>query len=289
MCMFTFLGTSAGEQYPGVWCDCPNCHKARILGGKNIKRNSCAIISEHTLLDFGPAIPMQLDQHGFSLLKVETLLVTHAHDDHFLPWYLRWRYYPEGLADPPQGYEMGPTFTKPLPLTLYANRKVRDLAWEVIKGDPKNNHLEFVALKAFETVTTKHLACTPIKANHDFTQECFNFILEYQDKTILYATDTARFLPETMEFLKSYRFDLVVMEGTHGFNKEYDATMPGHSNFYVNKETREWMLGENMLTETTPFAITHTGPHFAPPYDECAPLLANWGLTLAFDGMRVKL
>lgn len=287
--MFTFLGTSAGEQYPGVWCNCANCAKARMLGGKNIRRNSCAIVNEHTLLDFGPAIPIQLEQQGFSLLKVETLLVTHSHDDHFMPWYLRWRYYPKGLPSTPTGSEMGPTFTKPLPLTLYANSKVRDITWQYIKGDPQSHHIDFVALKAFEPLETKYLVCTPIKANHDLSQECFNFILEYQGRSILYATDTADFLPETKEFLKGYEFDLVVMEGTLGFNQAYNPTIPGHSNFYLNKEIREWMLRENMLNDGAIFAITHTGPHFAPPHEECAPLLSDWGLTLAYDGMQIEL
>ena len=283
--MFTFLGTSAGEQYPGVWCDCPNCHQARKLGGINIRRNSCAIVSDHTLIDFGPAIPVQLDQQGFSLLKVQTLLVTHS----FFPWYLRWRYYPEGVASPPEGHEMGPAFTKPLPLTVYGNSQVRDLLWQAVKGDLQGHHLDFVVLRPWEPVKAKHLVCTPVKANHDPTQECFNFILEYQGKTILYATDTAALLPETKDFLMGYRFDLVVMEGTLGFNQQYDATVSGHSNFHLNRETRDWMLGLNMLAETTPFVITHTGPHFAPPQEECAPLLAKWGLTLAHDGMKIHL
>ncbi|HBG02601.1 MAG TPA: hypothetical protein DDW87_13720 [Firmicutes bacterium] len=287
--MFTFLGTSAGEQYPGVWCDCPNCHEARGLGGINIRRNSCAIVSDHTLIDFGPAIPVQLDQQGFSLLKVQTLLVTHSHLDHFFPWYLRWRYYPEGVASPPEGDEMGPAFTKPLPLTVYGNSQVWDLLWQTVKGDLKGHHLDFVVLKPWEPVATKHLVCTPVKANHDPTQECFNFILEYQGKTILYATDTAALLPETKDFLTGYRFDLVVMEGTLGFNQQYDATVSGHSNFHLNRETRNWMLGQNVLAETTPFVITHTGPHFAPPHERCAPLLAKWGLTLAHDGMKIHL
>jgi phosphoribosyl 1,2-cyclic phosphate phosphodiesterase len=287
--MFTFLGTSAGEQYPGVWCDCQNCHGARHLGGVNRRRNSCAILADHTLIDFGPAIPIQLDERGFSLLKVDTLLVTHSHQDHFFPWYLRWRYYPRGIANPPEGHEMGPVFTKPLPLTIYGNSRVRKLTWDAIKGDPQNHHLDFVLLRPWESVVTRHLVCTPIKANHDPREECFNFILEYQGKTILYATDTAAFLPQTKEFLTDYRFDLVVMEGTLGFNQKYDASVSGHSNFHLNRETREWMLSSNMLAEKAPFVITHTGPHFAPPHEECAPLLAKWQLTLAHDGMTVHL
>jgi hypothetical protein len=33
-----FLGTSAGEQYPGAWRRWENCEKARRLGGRNIRK-----------------------------------------------------------------------------------------------------------------------------------------------------------------------------------------------------------------------------------------------------------
>ena len=50
---FQFLGTSAGEQFPGLWCQCPTCAKARALGGRNIRSNSCAFLSPDCLLDIG--------------------------------------------------------------------------------------------------------------------------------------------------------------------------------------------------------------------------------------------
>ena len=46
-----FVGTSAGEGYPGVWCECPNCTKARLLGGRNIRGNSCALVDDDFLID----------------------------------------------------------------------------------------------------------------------------------------------------------------------------------------------------------------------------------------------
>ena len=62
---FTFLGTSAGEQYPGAWCKCENCEKARRLGGRNIRKNSCAWLAPDCLIDFPGDIFMQL--HSINL------------------------------------------------------------------------------------------------------------------------------------------------------------------------------------------------------------------------------
>ena len=46
-----FLGTSAGESYPGVWCACPNCAYARARGGRNLRMNTGTMIDDDVLLD----------------------------------------------------------------------------------------------------------------------------------------------------------------------------------------------------------------------------------------------
>lgn len=33
----TYYGTAAGEAWPGVFCRCELCEKARALGGRNIR------------------------------------------------------------------------------------------------------------------------------------------------------------------------------------------------------------------------------------------------------------
>lgn len=287
--MFTFLGTSAAEQFPGIWCSCKNCSEARIRGGRNIRRNSSAMIGPHTLIDFGPTIVNQLDQHGMSLLNIDTVLVTHAHEDHFFPWYLRWRRFPEGQTTTPKGHEKGPTFTKPLPLTIYGSKVVKERTLEAIRQEPENHHLTLVVLEPFKEYVANHVRFTPFVANHDFRQDCFNFIIEYSGKKILYAVDTAWFLEEAMEFLKMHRFDLIVMEGTYGFNEEHNFHETGHCNFYANKQAREWMLGEKVIEESTPFVVSHVSPHHSPPHDESSILLKKWGLTLAYDGQQMAL
>lgn len=278
--MFTFLGTGAAEGYPSLWCSCPNCSAARKLGGINLRTNSCAIIGDHTLLDLSPSGPEQLARQGRTLAGVETLLVTHAHGDHFYGRHLRWRMYAQG--------EVGPLLTEPLPLTVYGSERIKELAFQAVKGDPAGHYLELQVLKPWEPVQTKYLTLTPVLANHDAKQDCYNFVIEYQGKTIFYAVDSAWFLPETLEFLLQFKFDLVVMEGTFGFLDDHKLSVTGHSSFHTNRRAREWMLTENLISEGTIFAITHIG-HQAPPHTQCAPRLQEWGLTLAYDGLTIPL
>ena len=48
---FTFLGTSAGESYPAIFCECENCTYARTHGGKNLRVNTGSMIDDDVLLD----------------------------------------------------------------------------------------------------------------------------------------------------------------------------------------------------------------------------------------------
>ena len=92
---FTFLGTGAAEQYPGLWCTCPYCTKARKLGGKNIRRTSSAHFAGDCLIDFPPETFSQAEKYGIDLLASKLLLVTHSHEDHFYPQLLYWRFRPK--------------------------------------------------------------------------------------------------------------------------------------------------------------------------------------------------
>jgi phosphoribosyl 1,2-cyclic phosphate phosphodiesterase len=81
----SYLGTAAGEAWPGVFCDCDLCRKARTLGGKNIRTRSQALINEDLLLDMPPDHYLHILYGGLEPGRVRTLLFTHSHSDHCYP------------------------------------------------------------------------------------------------------------------------------------------------------------------------------------------------------------
>ena len=80
----TFLGTSAGESYPAIWCDCENCTYARQHGGRNIRMNTGTMIDSDVLMDMNSCGFYTAARLGVSLTGVRHLLVTHPHADHLL-------------------------------------------------------------------------------------------------------------------------------------------------------------------------------------------------------------
>ena len=71
----TFLGTGAGETYPGYWCECPHCTYARKHRGKNLRTNSSMVIDEELLIDMGPSCFDNAARFGVNLSKLKTLIL----------------------------------------------------------------------------------------------------------------------------------------------------------------------------------------------------------------------
>lgn len=125
----TFLGTGAGETYPGYWCECPHCTYARKHRGKNLRTNSSMVIDEELLIDIGPSCFDNAARFGVNLSKLKTLLVTHPHEDHLYPQHLHWRNTDESLLPLTYVEKMrhgGPRFTDIPQLNIYGNSFVME-------------------------------------------------------------------------------------------------------------------------------------------------------------------
>ena len=266
----TFLGTSAGEEYPGIWCECENCGKARKWGGKNIRRNSSLVLDGDVMLDMGKTAHIQAERFGLNLRGLETLLVTHSHKDHFNTHTLWTRC----AAFPP-----------PSLLNIFGSKQVYDTLLSNDRYDGNHWEVSFTAVEPFKKYLAKNLEIYCLDGNHgDGQTRAVNYIITRSNRTFLYLTDTGWPFGETLEALLKFKYDFIITEGTSGFG-EYSG---GHMNFDKNLELLEF-FNQNKLWKNTPdYYVTHVAPHWCPPHDEYAPVLAEHGLTLAYDGLVLE-
>ena len=285
----TFLGTSAGESYPAIWCDCPNCTYAREHGGRNIRMNTGTLLDRDTLLDMNSCGFYTAASLGISLTGIRNLLVTHPHPDHLTAEPLAWR---EGKRDALEGSGQvrlstaAPRFT-PLPvMTMYGNRHVR--AWlemhpELLREDRR---LRFCEIREGERVEAEGLAFTPVRARHGQVPGfAHSFIIEREGKTLLYALDTGGYDADMLSLILSRRYDAVVIEGTFGLSAADD---PNHMNRDKDLCFRDSLRSAGCIGGATPFVLTHMSPHWTPPHDVYAPMMAREGITVAYDGMTIE-
>ena len=52
--ILTFMGTGASEGVPGAFCQCPDCLKARKIGGREFRSRSQMLINQDLLIELGP-------------------------------------------------------------------------------------------------------------------------------------------------------------------------------------------------------------------------------------------
>lgn len=85
------LGSGGGEGFPAMFCSCEHCEMARNAGGKSIRTLSQTLINDDLLIDFPADTNMHCLQHDINLGKIQYLLITHAHEDHYFPVGLNFR------------------------------------------------------------------------------------------------------------------------------------------------------------------------------------------------------
>ncbi|MBR1684761.1 MAG: hypothetical protein IJ708_06445 [Clostridia bacterium] len=282
----TFLGTGAGESYPGLWCNCPHCAYARLHRGRNIRANSCAVVDDTLMLDMGPMAFDAAARFGVDLTGITHLLVTHNHEDHFYPMHLHWREVNEDYVSLPYEDSLdkgGPRFT-PLPeLTVCGNRYVEKTVAPYIDQSP-SPHAHFQLIKEGEMFMAGPYRVTPICGNHHERGFSHSYVISRDEKTLLYALDTGTYDPDMQSLLLSFRYDAIVMEGTTGLNEQYG----GHMCLQNNRIYRQLLLEHHCIEEETPFVLTHMSPHWCPPHDQYVDMVAPYGLTVAYDGMTLS-
>ena len=282
----TFLGTGAGESYPGLWCRCPHCAYARKKGGKNIRANSCAVVDDRLMLDMGPMCFDVAARAGVDLTHATVLLVTHPHPDHLYSQHLRWRETDENSLDRPYEEQItfgGPRFT-PLPeLRIYGNAWTEQ-ALEPLLAEQEKMRLSFHRIHEGETFLADGYQVTPVRNQHHEAGFSHSYILQRDGTTMLYALDTGGYDPEMMELIRGYVYDLVIMEGTMGIR----TPGGGHMSLKKNTAFRQALLDAGCLREHSRFLLTHLSPHWSPPHDLYELMAERCGMEVAYDGLTVE-
>ena len=159
-----------------------------------------------------------------------------------------------------------------------------------MEGRTKSGASEFAVeihrLRPYESTELGPMTVVPLLANHpDGDGRGYNYVIKRDGRTILYALDTGWFLPETLAEIERLSFDLAVVEGTFGCGAEAEC----HMNFRKLEEARRLFEEKGLLKPGALFCASHLAPHFMPVHDEIAPVMAEKGITVAYDGMRVEL
>ena len=268
-----YLGTAASEGWPALFCQCEHCARARAAGGRNIRTRSQALIDDVLAIDFPADTYMHILTHRLDASKWAAVLITHAHSDHF---------YPSDFVMRRPPFAHGA-----VPLTVYCNRQAAFMAQNIdLQMQLHHGEVEFRIVDAFVPFRHGRYEITPLRADHDETQDAYIYLISDGDKTLLYAHDTGYFPDETWAYLRGRQIDCISLDCTYGV---LPTQRNGHMSIDVCAEVAQRLAKDGRIPATAQLILNHFSHNGLLIYDELVPKAAELGFTVSYDGLTIKI
>ena len=269
----TYYGTAAGEGWPGVFCQCELCKRARLLGGKNIRTRSQALINDDLLLDLPPDNNLHSLYYGLDLSRVKTLLITHSHSDHcYAPDLVLLR---EPFSHTYEGQ-----------MQVYGNEAVEQAVIKACgsSGSERERFL-FHVVDCNQPVLAGGYTVVALRAVHAKGERCLFYRVAQGDKAVLYAHDTGALTQENLDCLAAQKGMLSLVSLDCTCQKDRDGK--NHMGLWDAVCQKERLLELGLADEKTIWVVNHFSHNGGWLHEEISQRAQEYGMIAAYDGMTV--
>lgn len=267
-----FCGTAAAEAWPALFCTCEACARARERGGKDVRARAAYMLGDRVRIDFGPDSCAQMHRFGLAYERLEHLLVTHSHDDHWFPRDLTYRR---------KGFSVAPSE----PLHIWGNAKVA-AKFEATGHGWEECGLAFHRVAPWERVDLGGgLGAIPVLAAHDRSEECVNYVLDLAGRAALVGHDTGWYDEAAWEFLGRRPLSLVILDCTYGSMDE----SRGHLGSPSVVRARDELAKRGALADGARVVATHFSHNGGWLHEDLERYFAPHGIEVGYDGLRLLL
>ena len=279
------LGTGADHCIPAFRCSCKTCSDARTGKGRRIRQNSCLLIEsdsgEYLLIDMPPQILTMLSGNSIDDSRINTVLITHRHEDHTLGT----RYLFQASA--------GKKFMVKEPVTVYLPESaLRSLSGKLL-SDKKESELksrpDYYQIRTIDTgtlITSGSWKITALETGHlkaktgsTDAEESFAYVIEDEKGAVcVYYLDSAVEIPEqTLTYLKKSSINCLIGDCS------YEKTTPSSGHMDIEALVRL----KNMLQPERTIA-SHIS-HMNLDYNSLKNRLNRDAIELSYDGMILEI
>ncbi|MBN2311411.1 MAG: MBL fold metallo-hydrolase [Candidatus Hydrogenedentes bacterium] len=256
------------------------------LGGKNVRRYSSLYIAPDIVVDF--TSHDQLRAHDVPEEWIRHILYTHAHPDHFQPRallrLLHW-------ASQPINVYASPTVLAALQFAAQYEWDPPVANFRVRPDWPRQFDPPPFPVNPGDAFAVGSARVSAVLANHQIdaanailAEPALNFVFQRNGKALLYALDSAYFLPGSFEILSRFQFDIAVFDGTFG-TRDIDPAASGHQNVAMLEDTVQQFRDAGLFRHNAKIVASHI--YSEESHADLANLLAAKGIMLAYDGMRI--
>ncbi len=266
-----YYGTAAAEGFPGMFCECATCKRAKESGGRNIRTRSQSAIDDTLLIDICPDTYLHVINHGLDLTKIKSVIVTHSHFDHFDKSVLAC---------------IGPGMAERAadPLEVYAGES----AYHSVVSLGSDRILPHL-VRPYKTFMTQGYSVTPMPAMHSPLTDPFNYIISKDGKKMLYGHDTGIYTDEIYDFIKSQdiTFDLVSLDCTYGSKQK--ELCDHHMNFSALTSVVNRLREIGAADKKTVIVANHFSHFCENTYDELVEMTKDTDAVVSFDCMEIEI
>lgn len=277
----TILG-SGGIGYPLAFCNCENCVKAREKKGKSIRKRASILVNDDLLIDLSPDVQSAMCMYDKDMGKVKYLLQTHIHIDHFDEGLLITRI-PHMASKKLEKLEI---FAHPTCLKIMSDRISQyENADLITKEGQKKLNVHSNVVDQGQIIKFGNYKIKAIESKHDVIHGSLLYVITYENKNVLYATDTTELTKKALDELNEYKLDVVIMDHTFG-DVDYSYS---HLNEKLFIEQLNKMRKLDIIDDNTKIFGTHIS-HEGNRYHEFAEKRANkYGYHMAYDGLEIEI
>lgn len=274
----TFLGTSAAEGVPAVFCNCETCKRAKARGGKEIRTRSQILIDGDTLFDFPMDTYMHMLKYKLDLSAVTRVLISHAHMDHC---------YPQEFCMRGGPFAHGMTSEK---IEIFCNETVKDIyvadtAREM--RDEIGKNVKVTVLHPYDRVECPDLTIIALPAVHTASEECLVYYVERGGVGAILLNDTGPLDKEVYERLKGMnaKVDIATLDCTYGAIRHGKGR---HMGLYDVADQVDIMRKVGLVGDGAAIIATHLSHNTDLDYDGMQKEADKFGIAVAYDGMTVE-
>ena len=263
------LGTGGADGIPGLFSDSRVSNYARECGGKDVRTRSSALVDDGLKIDFPPDTFHQVVRDGLKPQDWTAVVYTHSDDDHFAVNQLQYALHPF-------------TENEKFEFTIYGNVTVVDRLSARYPDWP----IEAIITRSFVPFVHGDYRVTPFRANHKQDEDSQNLVIERGDRTLIYATDTGIWGPESWSFIESVRANALVIECTDGF---VPTSYTGHLDVVNCIEVVDRLRTLGVLAESATVVTTHHSHQGDGTYTELCRALAPHGIQVGYDSYVAEI
>lgn len=264
------LGTGAAEGIPALFCECQLCRHAQTRRGKDLRMRASYQFGDHLRVDWPPDALAQMHRYRLDYSKLQHLLITHSHYDHFFPGDLDMRR---------PGFSVVNT-----PFHLYGNQATLRLARRALKRwRPHKLTMHLIGPGDHRDLAGYRVLALP--ASHAPRESAMNFLVERDGFSVLIGTDTGWWSERVWRLLEGKRLDVVLMDCTYAARDSREQ----HLGAAAVIELRQLMLARALIDQSSRFFATHFSHNGGMLHHQLEELLNPQSVHVAYDGLRIAL